>query len=104
MVFELLDVVVEVVDGELDELATRPIATAATTTTTVSAIHHLLLRRMIHSPVASSVLNEHFALPSYFQRKFALRRKLGGVINRHRIVTWLTENSKFRIFSTITAL
>jgi hypothetical protein len=45
-------VVVEVVDGEFDELATRPIATAATTTTTVSAIHHLLLRRMIHSPVA----------------------------------------------------
>jgi hypothetical protein len=98
MVFELLDVVVELVDGVFAELAMRPIATAATTTTTVSAIHHLLLRRMIHSPVTSSVLSEHFAVPSCFQRKFALRRKLGGAINRHRIVTWLTENSKCRIF------
>jgi hypothetical protein len=93
IVFELLDAVVVVV-GELDELATRPIATAATTTTTVIAINHLEFRRMIISPVTYIGTYEVFVVPRCTQRKCAVRKKLSTVIDCHHTVTRLTEYSK----------
>jgi hypothetical protein len=89
--------VVVVVVGELDELATRPMATAATTTTTVVAINHLEFRRMIISPVAYIGTYDVFVPPRYFQRKCAVRTKLRSTIDCHRTVTQLTEFSKYRI-------
>jgi hypothetical protein len=80
--------------GELDELATRPMATAATTTTTVVAINHLEFRRMIISPVAYIGIYEVFVLPRCSQRKWTLRKKLDSAIDCHRTVTRLTEFSK----------
>jgi hypothetical protein len=93
IVFELLDVVVVVV-GELDELATRPMATAATTTTTVIAINHLEFRRMIISPVTYIGTYEVFVVPRCSQRKCAVRKKLSSVNDCHHTVTRLTEFSK----------
>jgi hypothetical protein len=95
IVFELLDVVVVVV-GELDELATRPMATAATTTTTVIAINHLEFRRMIISPVTYIGTYDVFVVPRCSQRKCAVREKLITAIDCHRAVTRLTEFSKYQ--------
>jgi hypothetical protein len=93
IVLELLAVVVVVV-GEFDELATRPMAIAATTTTTVIAINHLEFRRIIISPMTSLGTYDVFVIPPCSQRKGAVMKEPRSAIDCHATVTPLTENSK----------